>query len=259
MSSVTGVGSGSRRQRARPPAARRRSKATWTSPASFHGSRFRGHALRRALQRAGFSRELRMYGPPQPFAAALDDGWETVDIQPDLLGSPATAAATDLAQRLRAFAPDLLVVDLFWAPLRHILPLPGCECWLLLRSAPPTWLDGPPGARFESMQYTRIASIAPSRRARSRTGSIPWSWSTPRSASRPERYGAASGSTRARGSWGRCTPATRASSPRSRPSRSPARSSYASICGQRARSSPSAGRLGGFVPLAWVAPARGFG
>ena len=200
-----------------------------------------------------------MYGPPQPFAAALDDGWETVDIQPDLLGSPATAAATDLALRLRAFAPDLLVATCSGrrsvTSSRCRAASAGCCCARRL----------PRGSTARPVRASRACNThgshpsSPSRRARSRTGSIPWSWSNPRSASRPERYGAASGSTRARGSWGRCTPATRASSPRSRPSRSPARSSYASICGQRARSSPSAGRLGGFVPLAWVAPARGFG
>ena len=53
------------------------------------------------------------------------------------------------------------MVDLFWAPLRHILPLLGCECWLLLRSAPPTWLEGPVGASFDSMQYAFIIFIEP--------------------------------------------------------------------------------------------------
>jgi hypothetical protein len=135
--------------------------AFFTSGSYGAGHRARGHALRRALARVGFRGELRMYGPAQPFAATLDDGWETVAIDAEALGSRETAGATELAHRLRAFAPDLLVVDMFWAPLRYVLPLPGCEAWLLLRSAPPTWLVGPPGAPFDSMQYARIVSIEP--------------------------------------------------------------------------------------------------
>ena len=137
--------------------------AFFTSGTYGAGHRARGHALRRALRRGGFTGELRLFGPAQPFAAdlGLDEGWETIEVEPELLGTAAAAEATDLAARLRAFAPDLLVVDMFWAPLRHILPLPGCEHWLLLRSSPPAWLDGPPGAKFDSMQYARIVSIEP--------------------------------------------------------------------------------------------------
>jgi hypothetical protein len=48
---------------------------------------------------------------------------------------------------------------MFWAPLRHILPLDGCEAWLLLRSFPRVWLDGPPGVPFAASQYERIIAI----------------------------------------------------------------------------------------------------
>jgi hypothetical protein len=102
-----------------------------------------------------------MFGPSHPFAAMPDDDWETVEIHAAALGSPREARETDLAARLTEFAPDLLIVDMFWAPLRHILPLVGCECWLLLRSCPPAWLHGPPGASFDAMQYARIVSIEP--------------------------------------------------------------------------------------------------
>jgi hypothetical protein len=102
-----------------------------------------------------------MFGPSHPFGALPEDDWETVEIREDLLVSPDTARTTHLAVRLAAFAPDVLIVDMFWAPLRHILPLAGCECWLLLRSFPPTWLEGPPGLPFEWSQYARIVSIEP--------------------------------------------------------------------------------------------------
>jgi AraC-like DNA-binding protein len=45
-------------------------------------------------------------------------------------------AATPLARALDAFRADLLIVDLFWAPLRWI-PLPGVERWLLARLQQP--------------------------------------------------------------------------------------------------------------------------
>ncbi|HSO31059.1 MAG TPA: hypothetical protein VLT33_01050 [Labilithrix sp.] len=135
--------------------------AFFTAGSRGAGHRARGIALRRALGRAGFSGELALFGPAQPFGATLDEGWETVEIRADLLGSAETARATDLGARLAAFAPDLLVVDMFWAPLRHLLPLRGCECWLLLRSSPPAWLEGPAGAPFDAMQYARIIAIEP--------------------------------------------------------------------------------------------------
>jgi hypothetical protein len=131
------------------------------------GHRTRGIALGRALRRAGFTGEYRMFGPAPAATAARDfpalptAGLEEVDIDATRLGSPETARATELARRLVAFAPDVLLVDMFWAPLRHILPIAGCEAWLLLRSMPEAWLDGPPGAKFDLMQFARIISIEP--------------------------------------------------------------------------------------------------
>jgi hypothetical protein len=141
--------------------------AFFTAGTHGAGHRARGIAIRRALGRAGFSGDYRMFGPApgtpglSAFPALPGGDWEGVEIHADQLGSPQTARATDLATRLAAFAPDVLIVDMFWAPLRHILPLPDCEAWLLLRSIPPAWLDGPPGAKFDPMQYARIISIEP--------------------------------------------------------------------------------------------------
>jgi hypothetical protein len=144
--------------------------AFFTAGTHGAGHRARGIALRRALSRAGFAGEYRMFGPPSRARAAGDlpdfpvlptAAWEEVEIDATRLGSADAARATDLARQLAAFAPDVLVVDMFWAPLRHILPIAGCEAWLLLRSMPDAWLDGPPGAKFDLMQFARIISIEP--------------------------------------------------------------------------------------------------
>ena len=126
----------------------------------------RGIALGRALGRAGFAGEYRMFGPAPPagvpdFAALPTAGWEELVIDASDLGSPEAARTTALARQLVAFAPDVLVVDMFCAPLRHILPIAGCEAWLLLRSMPDRWLDGPAGAKFDPMQFARIIAIEP--------------------------------------------------------------------------------------------------
>jgi hypothetical protein len=52
-------------------------------------------------------------------------------------------------------------VDLFWAPLRHVLPLPSCAAWLLVRSVPPKWFVGPPGHPYERSQFARVIAIEP--------------------------------------------------------------------------------------------------
>lgn len=135
--------------------------AFFTGGTAGAGHLVRGLAIRRALRRAGFRGSYRMFGPRQPFAAGRDDDWQVVDVPEDLLRSPDRAKETELAERLRSFAPDVLVVDMFWAPLRHVLPIPGCEAWLLLRSFPRAWLVGPPGLPFDASQYARIVAIEP--------------------------------------------------------------------------------------------------
>jgi len=141
--------------------------AFFTAGTHGAGHRARGIALGRALARAGFAGEYRMFGPAPAIAVSRDfpalptADWEEIEIDASRLGSPDPARGTELARRLVAFAPDVLVVDMFWAPLRHILPIAGCEAWLLLRSMPDAWLDGPPGAKFDLMQFARIISIEP--------------------------------------------------------------------------------------------------
>lgn len=138
--------------------ARRMKIAYFTAGSVGAGHVVRGLALERALQRRGFQGEYRMFGPPTEFARGP---YTQVPIDHRELIDPARAGATQLAAGLRAFSPDLLVVDLFWAPLRHLLPLAGCEAWLLLRKVPPIWFTGPAGARFDPRQYARIVAIEP--------------------------------------------------------------------------------------------------
>jgi len=127
------------------------------------GHLVRGLAIQRGLGRAGFAGTYRMFGPTLPFPAArLCPGYETVPIQTDpALYDRHLAQTSDLAERLRDFAPDLLIVDLFWAPLRWVLPALKTEAWLLLRTFPPPWLTGPLQSPFDPTQFERIVAIEP--------------------------------------------------------------------------------------------------
>ncbi|HEV7732640.1 MAG TPA: hypothetical protein VGR62_10785 [Candidatus Binatia bacterium] len=135
--------------------------AYFTGGAVGAGHLVRGVALGRALRRAGIAAEYRMFGPalPFPIAGALD--YEVVALDAAELRDPVRARAGGLASALGRFAPQLLVVDLFWAPLRHILPLADCEAWLLVRSVPRAWFGGPPDTRWEPRQFRRIVAIEP--------------------------------------------------------------------------------------------------
>src|SRR5262249_43977498 len=123
----------------------------------------RGVAVGRALERAGFRGRYRMFGPRHPFTAAARDDWDAIVVRDSELVTREKALATDLAQRILAFEADILIVDMFWAPLRWILPISGCEAWLLLRSFPPGWLVGPPSFPFEASLFSRIVAIEPVR------------------------------------------------------------------------------------------------
>jgi hypothetical protein len=130
------------------------------------GHLVRGVAIGRALERAGFAGEYAIVAPQKPpFPAmreALDDlGIEIVALDAEALIDPDRAAGTELAARLGELAPDLLLVDMFWVPLRFILDDLGCPAWLMLRSCPPVWLTGPDGVRFAPEQYERMMAIEP--------------------------------------------------------------------------------------------------
>jgi hypothetical protein len=132
--------------------------AYFTAGSAGAGHLVRGVALGRALARNGEA-AYRIFSPPSPFAARAAPWLETVSIDPAALRDRGRAPATALAQALAAFAPDVLVIDVFWVPLVFV-PLP-CPAWLLLRSVPPAWLVGPREARFDASRYERVLAIEP--------------------------------------------------------------------------------------------------
>jgi hypothetical protein len=129
------------------------------------GHLVRGVALGRALVRRGFAGTYRAFGPRLPYPSVQDAGFESVAVVEDELRDPSRAATSGVAAALAAFRPDLLVVDMFWAPLRHILPLPDCECWLLVRACPRAWFTGPRDTSFAPAQFRRVVAIEPFRHA----------------------------------------------------------------------------------------------
>lgn len=121
----------------------------------------RGLAIERAFARAGSTATFALIGPPTTLRLPYRATYHAVAIDPVELAHPERAPQSELARTLRAVAPDVLLVDLFWAPLRHLLPLRGCEAWLLLRRTPPVWFEGPKGLPFEPSLFTRILGIEP--------------------------------------------------------------------------------------------------
>jgi hypothetical protein len=129
------------------------------------GHLVRGVAVGRALARRGFAGEYRMFGPPLPFPVAVQTGYRPTPVVEDEVRDRTRARESEVARALATFAPDLLLVDMFWGPLRHILPLPGCECWLLVRTCPRVWFRGPQDTPFEPAQFRRLIAIEPFRHA----------------------------------------------------------------------------------------------
>ena len=129
------------------------------------GHLVRGLAVGRGLTRRGFQGIYRMFGPALPYAVAQRPEYTTIPMAERELRDPTRAPASALATALRDFRPNLLVVDMFWAPLHHILPLADCEAWLLIRTCPRVWLTGPQDMPFNGAQYARIIAIEPVRHA----------------------------------------------------------------------------------------------
>jgi hypothetical protein len=138
------------------------------------GHLLRGLAIERALARrarregGASGTTFTIFAPRFPYAVARAgrdgarrDSLRELIVKHEELRDPARAKESELSRALREFAPDVLVVDLFWAPLRHVLPLPSCEAWLLLRSVPPKWFVGPPGHPYERSQFARVIAIEP--------------------------------------------------------------------------------------------------
>ncbi len=125
------------------------------------GHLVRSIAVGRGLRRRGFAGDYRAFGPELPFAVAQRGDYHPIVIDPAQLKEPASARQTPLALALADFAPDVLLVDLFWAPLRNLLPLPGCEAWLLVRCVPAKWFSTNPDWGYLPAQYRRVIGIEP--------------------------------------------------------------------------------------------------
>ncbi|MGO8996917.1 MAG: hypothetical protein ACLQVI_26685 [Polyangiaceae bacterium] len=129
------------------------------------GHHVRGLAVRRALARASFQGELRTFGPPLPYpgshTASLAPQHE-LELDRVELSDPRRAPESELAHALRSFDPDLVLVDMFWAPVRFILPSLRAQAWLLVRKCPPVWFVGPNDAvRFDRSSFARVYAIEP--------------------------------------------------------------------------------------------------
>jgi hypothetical protein len=125
------------------------------------GHLMRGLALRRALERRGAPVDLAIWSPALPFPASPSLVTRSIRIEPALVCSKVAAPTSALGQALLGATFDLLIVDLFWVPVRFLLPLLRCPAWLLVRKAPPAWWRGPPGVPFDATQFERLIAIEP--------------------------------------------------------------------------------------------------
>lgn len=133
--------------------------AYFTAGSHGAGHLVRGVALWRAFKRRGAKVEFRLFAPRSAFDHIAEGVHEPVTVDAAELREPDRARQSQLAQQLAAFAPQLLIVDLFWVPLAFV-PLP-CPAWLLLRSVPSFWLVGPREARFDARRFDRVLAIEP--------------------------------------------------------------------------------------------------
>lgn len=117
----------------------------------------RGVAVARALARRSLP-SIPLLGPPVRFAMAGGLGYEEVDVAAPEGGS---FRDSGLARRLVELAPDLVIVDMFWALVQDVLVDLRCEAWLLVRSAPEAWLIGPPTLPFRPEVWRRVIGIEP--------------------------------------------------------------------------------------------------
>ena len=139
--------------------------AYFTAGSLGAGHQIRGLAIGRAIERQAAGCELRLFLPVEPFPALqpllAQYRPQACPIDPDELFCPDRAPGSLLSQALHEFSPEVLIVDLFWAPLVHILTTLDCETWLIVRSCPVDWFAGTARARFDSSAYQRVIGIEP--------------------------------------------------------------------------------------------------
>lgn len=132
--------------------------AMFTAGTIGMGHVMHGYAMHRALKRNGFKGEFALFGTPAKFAAVRDLPFahHVIELPRAELVSPTLAPQSAIARALADWRPDLLLVDMFWAPLHFILDELDVESWLLIRMCPPVWLVGKDGVFLRPEQYRRI-------------------------------------------------------------------------------------------------------
>ncbi len=136
--------------------------ALFTAGTIGAGHIMRGMAVYNGLLRAGFTGEFKMFGPPFHLPEKLVPSFYNVaPTYPEKIADPKLAAECEIALALLEFQPDLLIVDEFWAPMTHIIPLLKCEAWLITNWVPAIWFKGPPEIPFNRSLYKRVIAIEP--------------------------------------------------------------------------------------------------
>lgn len=135
--------------------------AYFTAGGTGAGHLTRGLAIGNALRRASVRCEYVVLSATTAFAQARAEGVRELSVVQDELEDEARAKESELARALDAFDPDLLLVDMYWAPLHHLLPRGRCEAWLLLRWVPPPWLRSTGRIDFDPRKYARTITIEP--------------------------------------------------------------------------------------------------
>lgn len=125
------------------------------------GDTAKGISLRRALARRNSSVDLRVFAPQSQFPVTQSQGVVVVDVDAAALLDPGRALGSNLGAAVAAFAPDLVVLGQFWAPVHHLIAAWGAPAWLLLRAAPAQWTQGFPGMPFDPKRFARIVAIEP--------------------------------------------------------------------------------------------------
>lgn len=118
-------------------------------------------AIERGLRRAGYTGDFHIFSPGVPGHIQAPPNLTALPIDMATLKSPTLARTSELAAALKTFDADILLIDMFWAPLLHITPSLRAKSWLLIRQCPPAWLRGPSFARFEPGRYQRLIAIEP--------------------------------------------------------------------------------------------------
>ena len=131
--------------------------AYFTAGTHGAGHMVRGRAILAALERQSVAFEFRIFSPENSWSDLAGDSLCTVELETQVLRDAQRADSSAIALALRAWRPDVLLLDLFWVPLSLVTL--RCPTWLLLRSVPAAWLVGPREARFDAARYDRIFAI----------------------------------------------------------------------------------------------------